>query len=228
MHWDIFQLVFWLIAGLVSFYFSLGNARVWTSIALGFFLILIGELLPRALPFLPGANVPQVEAMGYIISTVSILVMSHGFQEYYVFSRTLELEGNKLLVYLVTAGVIAGSFVFILINPTPAAQSLRVMRIVENTNWVFLSLINIDLIRKIYLNVKDSPISKGFLAFIAVFFFIFLWKGSQLYIQVYHLEKYADLYPFRYHFSLLVSNVGNVLGSLTVGGTFLYLARLLR
>lgn len=228
MDWKVVQIVFWVIAGLVSFYFSLGSARVWTSIAVGFFLILIGEILPRAIPFLPGAGVPQVEAMAHIVGTVAILVMSHGFQEYYVFSRTFELEGNKLYVYLGTAGVLFASLAFILINPTPSERTLGVIRIVENTNWVFLSLINIDLIRKIYLNVRDSPIARGFLAFMAVFFFIFLWKGSELYIEVYGLKSLAAEYPFRYNFSLLVNNSGNLLASVSVGGTFLYLARLLR
>lgn len=230
MDWNVVQMILWLIAGIVSFYFSLGNARVWTSIAVGFGLILVGELIPQAMPFLPGATNPQVEAMSYIIGTISILVMSHGFQEYYVFSRTLELEGSKGMVYLGTAGVVFTSLVFILVNPVPDAQTLRVIRIVENTNWVFLSLINIDLIRKIYLNVKDSPIGKGFIAFILVFVFIFLWRGSELYIQVYSLADPAvsDLYPFRYNLSLICSNVGNLLAGLSVGGTFLYLAKLLR
>ena len=230
MDFNLLQLVLWLIAGAVSFYFSLGNARVWTSIAVGFFLILIGEVIPRAIPFLPGAGVPQVEAMAYIIGTIAILVMSHGFQEYYVFSRTLELEGNKLYVYLSTLAVIAASVVFILINITPDAHILRTIRIVENTNWVFLSLINIDLIRKIYLNVKDSPISKGFIAFIFVFVFIFLWKGSDLYLLVYNLDDVVNqhAYPFRYQLSVICSTAGNLLAGLSVGGTFLYLARLLR
>ncbi|NIN35024.1 MAG: hypothetical protein GTO60_08005, partial [Gammaproteobacteria bacterium] len=57
--------VFWVIAGCVSFYFSIGNARVWTSIAVGFFLILLGEIIPGALPFLPGLNNPYVLAMGH-------------------------------------------------------------------------------------------------------------------------------------------------------------------
>jgi len=149
--------VFWVIAGCVSFYFSIGNARVWTSIAVGFFLILLGEIIPGALPFLPGLSNPYVLAMGHIIGTISILVMSHGFQEYYVFTRTLEFEGSKTAVYAMVAGVVAASLVFLLINPEPDAGVLKVIRIVENTNWVFLSLINIDLIRKIYLNIKDTP-----------------------------------------------------------------------
>jgi hypothetical protein len=234
MDWNIIQVVLWLIAGVVSFYFSIGNARVWTSIAVGFALILIGELLPQALPFLPGADIPQVEAMGFIIGTMSILVMSHGFQEYYVFSRTLEAEGSKAMVYIVTIGVIAGSLFFIMINPEPAndvatgRHTLRMIEVVTLTCWTFLALINIDLIRKIYLNVKDSPIGKGFIAFMLVFVFMFLWKGSELYIRIYDLDTLAEAYPFRYNLSLAVSNMANILASLSVGGTFLYLARLLR
>ncbi|AMV72957.1 hypothetical protein JCM30471_36010 [Desulfuromonas carbonis] len=230
MDFNLLQLILWLIAGAVSFYFSLGNARVWTSIAVGFFLILIGEVIPRAIPFLPGANIPQVTAMAYIVGTIAILVMSHGFQEYYVFSRTLELEGNKIYVYLSTLAVIVASLVFVLVNITPDEKILRTIRIVENTNWVFLSLINIDLIRKIYLNVQDSPISKGFIAFIFVFVCIFLWKGSDLYVLVYNLDDVANqqLFPFRYQLSVICSNLGNLLAGLSVAGTFLYLARLLR
>ncbi len=220
--------VFWLIAGCVSFYFSIGNARVWTSIAVGFFLILIGEIIPGALPFLPGLSNPYVLAMGHIIGTISILIMSHGFQEYYVFTRTLDFEGSKLHVYLAVIGVIGASLAFLLINPTPDEGVLRVIRIVENTNWVFLSLINIDLIRKIYINVKDTPISNGFVAFMVVFACIFLWKGSQLYIDVFNLEQIKDTFPIRYEISFWCKNLGNFFASLSVGGTFLYLGKLLR
>jgi hypothetical protein len=218
--------VFWLIAGCVSFYFSIGNARVWTSIAVGFFLILVGEIIPGALPFLPGLNNPYVLAMGHIIGTLSILIMSHGFQEYYIFTRTLDSEGSKLHVYLAVVGVIGASLVFLLINPTPDESVLRVIRIVENTNWVFLSLINIDLIRKIYLNIKDTPISNGFVAFMVVFACIFLWKGSQLYIDVFSLETKQHL--INYTISHYTSLAGNLLASISVGGTFLYLGKLLR
>ena len=220
--------VFWLIAGCVSFYFSIGNARVWTSIAVGFFLILVGEIIPGALPFLPGLNNPYVLAMGHIIGTLSILIMSHGFQEYYVFTRTLDSEGSKLHVYLAVVGVIGASLVFLLINPTPDESVLRVIRIVENTNWVFLSLINIDLIRKIYLNVKDTPISNGFVAFMVVFACIFLWKGSQLYIDVFSLDQIKDAFPIRYEIAFWCKNLGNFFASLSVGATFLYLGKLLR
>jgi len=218
--------VFWVIAGCVSFYFSIGNARVWTSIAVGFFLILLGEIIPGALPFLPGLGNPYVLAMGHIIGTISILVMSHGFQEYYVFTRTLEFEGNKVAVYAMVVGVIVASLVFLLINPTPDAEVRRVIRIVENTNWVFLSLINIDLIRKIYMNIKDTPISSGFVAFMVVFACIFLWKGSELYIDVFSLDTKQHL--INYTISYYTNLAGNLFASLSVGGTFLYLGKLLR
>lgn len=226
---EMFQVVlgfFWLVAGCVSFYFSIGNARVWTSIAVGFFLILVGEIIPGALPFLPGLNNPYVLAMGHIIGTLAILMMSHGFQEYYVFTRTLDFEGSKLHVYLTVVGVIVASLVFLLINPTPDEGVLRVIRIVENTNWVFLSLINIDLIRKIHLNIKDTPISNGFLAFMVVFACIFLWKGSQLYMDVFSLDTKQHL--INYTISHYANLVGDLLASLSVGGTFLYLGKLLR
>lgn len=230
MEWTIITLPLWILAGIVSFYFSLGNARVWTSIAVGFGLILVAEILPTAIDFLPGLEIPQVQAMTSIVGTMAILIMSHGFQEYYVFSRTLELEGNKAFVYLSTVGVIAASAVFIWINITPDERTLEIIDIVENTNWVFLSLINIDLIRKIYLNIQDSPISKGFAAFIFVFAFIFLWKGSELYIHVYNLDVLAAQgeYLGRYTLSIYCKEIGNVLAGLSVGGTFLYLAKLLR
>lgn len=226
---DMFQVVlgfFWLVAGCVSFYFSIGNARVWTSIAVGFFLILVGEIIPGALPFLPGLNNPYVLAMGHIIGTLAILIMSHGFQEYYVFTRTLDFEGSTLHVYLTVVGVIVASLVFLLINPTPDEGVLRAIRIVENTNWAFLSLINIDLIRKIHLNVKDTPISNGFLAFMVVFACIFLWKGSQLYMDVFSLDTKQHL--INYTISHYANLVGDLLASLSVGGTFLYLGKLLR
>lgn len=228
---EMFQVVlavFWLIAGGVSFYFSIGNARVWTSIAVGFFLILLGEIIPGALPFLPGLSNPYVLAMGHIIGTISILVMSHGFQEYYVFTRTLDFEGSKAQVYLAVIGVIIASLVFLMVNPEPDADVRRVIRVVENTNWVFLSLINIDLIRKIYLNIKDTPISNGFVAFMVVFACIFLWKGSQLYIDVFSLDRIKDAFPIRYEISFWCVNLGNFFASLSVGGTFLYLGKLLR
>ena len=40
-------------------------------------------------------------------------------------------------------------------------RTLEVIDIVENTNWVFLSLINIDLIRKIYMKLANRQFCTG-------------------------------------------------------------------
>ena len=234
----IVQVVFWLLAGGVSFYFSIGNARVWTSISVGFFLIFLSQLYLLEPSW---ADYTQLQAVDYIIGTVAIMVMTHGFQEYYVFSRTLDIGGSKLAVYLGTLGVICVSSAFIFINPEPTYTVLRNIKMIENATWVFLAVINIDLIRKIYIQIRDSVISKGFVAFGLVFFFIFLWKGSELYLQVFcwdsdwhifatnnSVADTVDLYPGRIAFSMMVNQVAAVLSALSVGGTFIYLYRLLK
>lgn len=233
----IVQVALWFLAGVISFYFSIGNARIWTSISLGFFLI----FLSQAYLLNPLSMYHKLAAIHYIIGTIAIMVLTHGFQEYYVFSRTLEVEGSKAQVYLVTMGVIAASAVFVYLNPKPSDTVLRNIKMIENANWVFLSLVNLDMIRKIYLQIRDSAMAKGFIAFSVVFLFIFLWKGSELYLQIYLWDKEwieimdffgvpvdAAKYPARVNFSLLVSQSCGFISSLSVGGTFLYLFRLLR
>lgn len=39
-------------------------------------------------------------AVHYMIGTVAILVISHGIQEYFVFTRTLEITGSKKTIYI--------------------------------------------------------------------------------------------------------------------------------
>lgn len=233
---SLIQVSFWFLAGIISFYFSIGNARIWTSISLGFFLIFISQAYLLA----PWSDYPRLAAIHYIIGTISIMVMTHGFQEYYVFSRTLEVGGSKALVYITCLAVILLSAAFVFINPEPTYNVLRNIRMIENANWVFLSLINIDMIRKIYLQIRDSVIANGFIAFGIVFVCIFLWKGSELYLQVFcwdsdwHLfmqsiSAYHNVdYPGRVNFSLLVNQVAGLLSGLSVGGTFIYLFKLLR
>ena len=112
---------------------------------------------------------------------------------------------------------------------------------VENSIWVFLSLMNLELIRKIYVAIKDSTISKGFFAFGIVFLCIFLWKGSELYLQVYQWDKEwleiitltdeeSNIEDFigRVQFSQLVSRYAALCSGFSVGGTFVYIYRLLR
>jgi hypothetical protein len=113
---------------------------------------------------------------------------------------------------------------------------------IEHAIWAFLCLMNLELIRKIYESIKDATISRGFIAFGVVFICILLWKGSELYLQVFQWDRDwqdiiavmteetsdIDLYPLRVAFSESVSRYAGLLSGLTVGGTFLYLYRLLR
>lgn len=235
---DLVQVIFWGLAGAISFYFSIGNARVWTSISIGFFLI----FLSQAYGINPWGHYQKLTAFHHIIGTVAIMMITHGFLEYYVFCRTFEISGNKLIVYLSTFGLLALSGAFLLVNPTPSPNTIRNIRMVENAIWVFLSVMNIELIRKIYRAIKDSDISKGFIAFGLVFFFIFLWRGSELYLQVFQWDQdWQDIiammtdeesdigkYPGRVKLSQEMSRYAGMLSGISVGGTFAYIYRLLK
>lgn len=236
---NLVQVMFWGLAGAISFYFSIGNARVWTSISIGFFLIFLAQayqLNPLA------ESYPILEAYHYIIGTVAIMTISHGFLEYYVFCRTFEISGNKVVVYLSTLAVLIGSAVFLYINPTPSPNTIRNIYMIENSIWVFLSVMNLELIRKIYGVIKDSDISKGFIAFGIVFVCIFIWKGSYLYLQIFQWDKdwqniialmtdetsNIEEYMGRVHFSQEVSRYAGLLSGISVGATFTYMYKLLK
>jgi len=235
---NLIQVLLWGFAGAMSFYFSLGNARVWTSISIGFFLVFLSQayqLNPLAESYY------KLSAFHYIIGTVAIMVITHGFLEYYVFCRTFEISGKKAVVYLVTFLILVASGIFLIVNPAPSPNTIRNIKMVENAIWVFLSFMNIELIRKIYSSIKDSAISKGFIAFGIVFLCIFLWKGSELYLQVFQWDKEwmeivtltgedsdIALYPGRVQFSQMVSQYAGLLSSISVSGTFVYLYRLLK
>ncbi len=238
-HLDVFDLVrvgLWFVAGVIALYFSVGNARIWTSISTGFFLVFISEGYLVS----PWVQHPSLMALHSVAGTVAALVITHGFMEYYVFSRTLESAGSKLSVYAMVAGVIAVSVLFIFINPSPSVGVVHHIRVVENARWTFLVVINLDLLRKIHLQVKDTPIGPGFVAFGVVFFLIFLWRGSMLYLQVYGWDAEGQSmgtaagnlaaadYPFRVGLATNVNRFASMLSSVSVGATFLYLARALR
>lgn len=179
------QLFFWLIAGIISFIFSLGNARIWTSISIGFFLILISQFYLLNKLF----YTPVVASLTYITGTIAIMLITFGFLEYYVFCRTFEISGRKQTVYLTTILLLIASYIFLIINPEPSMFTVRNIKMVENAIWVFLTIMNLEIIRKIYIAIKDSPISKAFICFGIVFVFIFLWKGSELYLQVFQWDR---------------------------------------
>ena len=233
---DVARVLLWLLAGLVSLYFSLGNARIWTSISIGFFLVFISEGHLVA----PWVHYGTVMAMHSVVGIVAVLVVTFGFMEYYVFSRTLEAPGEKWVVYAMTGLVLLAALGFLLLNVVPGPATVRNIRIIENAIWTATALINIDLLRKIHGQVRGTPIAPGFLGFIAAFVCILLWRGSLLYLQVYGFDDEAralglgspDLdakhFPIRVTVSAYTNRVASVLSSLSVGGVFVYLARALR
>lgn len=235
---DLIQVIFWGVAGAISFYFSIGNARIWTSISIGFFLI----FLSQAYGINPWGHYQKLTAFHYIVGAVAIMTITHGFLEYYVFCRTFEISGDKLIVYLTTLVILAISGIFLIINPTPSPNTIRNFKMVENAIWVFLSLINIDMIRKIYAAIKGSDISKGFIAFGIVFLCIFFWRGADLYLQIFQWDQdWQDIITFiadettdideysrRVQFSRDVSRYAGLLSGISVGGTFVYMYKLLK
>lgn len=224
---DVLRVALWLVAGAIAFSFSVGSARIWTSISLGFFLVFVNEAYLLA----PWVEHPRLVALHSVVGTLAVLVMTHGFQEYYVFSRTLEAPHAKWPVYGTTALVVLGSALFLAINPAPTPEVLERIRLVENACWTFLALINIDMVRKIHQQARDSELAPAFVAFAVTFVLVFLWRGSALYLQVYGWGADAtvlDAYDTRIAISRTFHAVSGVLASLAVGGTFTYCYRLLR
>lgn len=235
---DLVQVLFWGLAGAISFYFSIGNARVWTSISIGFFLI----FLSQAYGINPWGHYQKLTAFHYIVGVLAIMIITHGFLEYYVFCRTFEISGNKLVVYLSTVGILILSSVFLLINPVPSPNSIRNLKMVENAIWVILCIMNLEVVRKIYTAIKGSDISRGFVAFGIVFICILFWRGSELYLQIFQwdrdwqdiitlmTEESTDIedYMGRVMFAQEVSRYAGILSGISVGGAFIYMYRLLR
>lgn len=236
---DLVLVFFWFIAAVVSFYFSYGNARLWTSISIGFFLIFWSQaylLNPYVSSYF------KVTAVHTIIGVVSILLISHGFQEYFVFTQTLDITGTKRTIYLVTICTILLGIVFVYLNPKPNLFVLRNYRMAENAVWLLLSMVNIFLVIKIFNEIKGSPIANGILSFALVFFFIVLWKGSDLYLQIYQLDATWQTLVEEYDFAIKsegldsvmvkiatkMSSIGALFSGLSVVGTFAYLFRQLR
>ena len=145
------------------------------------------------------------------------------------------------MVYLSTIGVIALAAALITLNPKPSLHSLRNYKIMENSIWFFLSMVNIYMVCKIFNELRDSYVASGILCFAVVFFFIVLWKGSELYLQIYQWDKdWMDIIDFSGEstdaakFSLqinaaqLINKYSALLSGLSVGGTFIYLFKLMK
>lgn len=233
----IILVICWFFAGVVSLSFSSGNTRIWTSISTGSFLIFLSQIYAIN----PWILWNKVTAFHSITSALAILLIAHGFLEYYIFCRTFEITGSKRTVYFTTILICLLAALLLIVNPKPNYHVLREFKVIETAIWVFLSLFVVFLIFKIYLVIEGSNISKGFVAFGLVFLFIFLWKGSQLYLQIYHWDKeWLDIiefsgeatdigkYPTRVAVATTINQVAGYLSGLSVGGTFIYLLRLMR
>jgi hypothetical protein len=235
---DLVQVLFWGLAGAISFYFSIGNARVWTSISIGFFLI----FLSQAYGINPWGHYQKLTAFHSIVGIVAIMIITHGFLEYYVFCRTFEISGNKLVVYIGTIAFLLVSSLFLILNPVPSPNTIRNFKMVENAIWVILCIMNLEVVRKIYTAIKGSDISRGFIAFGLVFICILVWKSSDLYLQIFQWDKdwqeiltfmtdeSSDVEDFmgRVTFFQDVSRYAGLLSGISVGGAFTYVFRLLR
>jgi len=218
----------WIVATGVALRFGIGNARAWSGMAIGFLLIPASELLPVALAWLPGPHSNYAPALGHLVGMAAVLTMHHSVQDYYTFTQTLEERGDRPSIGLPMVGAIAAAVVLLLVGPEPTAAVRRAIHMIENGNWVFLTLINIGLIGKIRHNLGDTPVSRGFFALAAVFGCIALWKGSELYLDVYQLDMFRESFPIGYQVASFGSVAGNVLASIGASATFIYLARLLR
>jgi hypothetical protein len=214
----------WLLAGIVALYFSIGSARVWTSISTGFLLVFVSE----GYRLFPWVREPRLAAIHLIVGTIAILVITYGFQEYYVFSRTMDTGGRKTPVYVLTLAVVAASMGFLLANPEPTDAVLRNIAMVGNVNWAFLTLINLDIVSRIRKQVAGTPMAAGFTAFLGVLVLMFLWRGSDLYLQVYGWDGGVGPDMWRVWFSHQVHAFAGVASGLSAGATFLFLLRLLR
>jgi len=235
---SLFTVFCWLIAASISLYFSMNNSRIWTSIGIGFFLLFWSQSF-QLNPWHETFTV--MIAIHFMIGTISILLVSHGIQEYYLFTRTLEITGSKKTIYLGTVLIVLVSIIVISLNPKPTLYVLRNYRMMNNTVWFFLCILNIYYITKIYMEMKDSPIANGIICLGLVFVFALIWKGSGMYLNMYQWDKaWLDIIEFdgistdidmhrgKVDFARSLFKYFNVVTSVSVAGTFAYLFKLLR
>jgi hypothetical protein len=180
-------------------------------------------------------------AIHFTIGTISILMVSHGIQEYYLFTRTLEITGSKKTIYLGTLLMILVAILLISLNPKPSLYVLRNYRMMNNIVWTFLCILNLYYVVKIYMEMKDSPIANGIVCLGLVFVFALIWKASGMYLMMYQWDKaWMDIIEFtgestdiKLHMAKVETarwlfKTFNVLTSFSVAGTFMYLFKLLR
>lgn len=237
---NVILVVAWLVAGLVSLYFSVYNSRIWTSVSIGFFLLVWAQ----SFQINPWADMfPLLVAIHYTVGTIAIIIVSYGIQEYYFFTRTLEVSGAKTHIYLGAAALVGFASLAIAVNPEPTQFVLRNYRLANNIVWVMLCLVNIITVTRIYRELEGSPVAKGILGLGLVFLFSLIWKGSSLYLIMYQWDKdwmmiaktvgAAGLLPdiashvYRIEFAKTMFKTFNILTSISVMGSFAYLLRVM-
>ncbi len=218
------RVVLWTVAGGLAGYFGSSHARAWRSLAVGFVLLSVSELLGVTVSLLSGLLPEVLLVAGPVIGIVAVLVISHSLQEYHSFTQTLDEREGWVPFGWGMAGGGGLLLLLLLAGPEPTATVRRGLNIVANSNWVFLTLVNIGVICKVCSKLRGTPINKGLVLLAWVFAGIVLWKGCELYLDVYHLEVVSTPYRALSLFGL----VGGVVSSIGVSATFAYFARLLR
>ncbi len=236
--YSIITLFCWFFATVVSFFFSLNSARIWTSISVGFFLLFICQFW-QLNPWYETINI--LVAIQHAAGAISVILISIGIYEYFLFTRTLEIADSKKTIYIGTAFIILTSILIIAMNPKPSLYVTRNIHLMSSTVWFYLCLINILTVIKIYTAMKGSPISKGILSFGLFFVFALVWKGTDLYLMIYQWdESWLDitkisslstdisLHSSRVKIADMILKTFNFLTGLSVAGSLAYLYRLLR
>ncbi|MBW2476955.1 MAG: hypothetical protein JRE63_06480 [Deltaproteobacteria bacterium] len=218
----------WIIAGALSISLFFRFPRIWSNIALGFILIPCGEIILLNGSILPRLENNYILTLGHVLGMVAMLAISSGIHEYYIFTRSLDCIENRPNIVVLVIATLLGSMLFLVVNPHPDEAVRDAIRIAENTIWICLSLININLLRKIYLTLKDAPIAGAFRAFLVLFLGFLLWKGSQLYMDVYQLKQIKGLYAMHYQIMAWVHLFGGVVSSLSAVFIVLYLKKVMR
>jgi hypothetical protein len=222
------RLVLWLVAACVALYFGAVQARIWRGLAVGFVLLAIGSLLPLTFLLLFGVAPGVVQALGAVAGIIASLLVTLGIQEYYAFTQTLdERESRFSLGWEVAA--LGGFLLFlVLAGPDSSVSVLRGLRIMENSSWVFLTLVNLGLIAKICRKLAGTPVNQGLAALAGVCTCIVLWRGSELYLDVYRFEAARFLWSGSSRLISFCSLTGEILAALGISAGLVYLARLLR
>lgn len=207
---DLVSTAFLLIATISGLLISIERARFWRAISTGFFLLFCSQvwvLTPYASSFL------HMTAINSAVSAISILMISYGIQEYYIFTRTLEARDSRVPLYITLIIAILAVTLIIYQNPKPNLFALRNYRIMECTIWLFLSFINIYVVFSIWREMKGAPTSAGIASLCLVFICLAAWKGSSLYLLIYQWDNSWQSLVETYYLELKTYGMESILAA---------------